>query len=184
MKSVLISIQPKWCELIASGRKTVEIRKTKPKLDVPFKCYIYCTKDEPLYESGEKFWCKKAGEFGNGKVIGEFVCDSLIWVLAHPSIFAGHPLFYKQAINDACLTQDEVEKYSGGKDVIGWHISDLQIYDTPKEMSEFKKAGFLTEEDWLAFLYPNTHCHYEAWAKKFDIKKPPQSWCYVEELKG
>ena len=46
MKSVLISIQPKWCELIASGKKTVEVRKTKPKLETPFKCYIYCTQGE------------------------------------------------------------------------------------------------------------------------------------------
>ena len=43
MKSVLISIQPKWCELIANGKKTVEVRKTRPKLETPFKCYIYCT---------------------------------------------------------------------------------------------------------------------------------------------
>lgn len=43
MKSVLISIKPKWCELIANGKKTLEVRKTRPKLEVPFKCYIYCT---------------------------------------------------------------------------------------------------------------------------------------------
>ena len=35
MKSVLISIQPKWCELIANGGKTIEVRKTKPKIDTP-----------------------------------------------------------------------------------------------------------------------------------------------------
>jgi len=46
MESVLISIQPKWCELIASGKKTIEVRKTRPKLDTPFKVYIYCTKDK------------------------------------------------------------------------------------------------------------------------------------------
>ena len=43
-KAVLISIHPKWCELIASGKKMVEIRKNKPKLETPFKCYIYQTK--------------------------------------------------------------------------------------------------------------------------------------------
>ena len=43
-KSVLFSIKPKYCELIASGKKTIEVRKTKPKLDTPFKCYIYETK--------------------------------------------------------------------------------------------------------------------------------------------
>lgn len=27
MKSVLMSIHPKWCKLIASGKKTIEVRK-------------------------------------------------------------------------------------------------------------------------------------------------------------
>lgn len=43
-KAVLMSTQPKWCELIANGKKTVEVRKTRPKLKTPFKVYIYCTK--------------------------------------------------------------------------------------------------------------------------------------------
>ena len=46
MQSVLISIRPQYCELIASGKKTIEVRKTRPKLETPFKCYIYCTKDK------------------------------------------------------------------------------------------------------------------------------------------
>ena len=44
MRAVLISINPKWCKLIIDGKKTVEIRKTRPKIDTPFKCYIYCTR--------------------------------------------------------------------------------------------------------------------------------------------
>lgn len=51
MKCVLISIKPKWCELIANGTKTVEVRKTKPKLIPPFKCYIYCTKPSKKYQT-------------------------------------------------------------------------------------------------------------------------------------
>ena len=46
MTSIMISIKPKYCKLIANGKKTVEVRKTKPKIDVPFKCYIYCTKNK------------------------------------------------------------------------------------------------------------------------------------------
>lgn len=42
-KTVMLSIRPKWCEKIASGEKTIEVRKTRPKLDMPFRCYIYCT---------------------------------------------------------------------------------------------------------------------------------------------
>ncbi len=50
MKSILISIHPKWCELIANGKKTVEVRKNKPKLEVPLKCYIYCTKKREIHK--------------------------------------------------------------------------------------------------------------------------------------
>lgn len=46
MKAVLLSIKPKFCELIASGKKTIEVRKSAPKLKPPFKCFIYCTKSD------------------------------------------------------------------------------------------------------------------------------------------
>lgn len=55
MKSVLISIRPEWCGKIASGEKTVEVRKTRPKLDMPFKCYIYCTNIRPFLVWGDVF---------------------------------------------------------------------------------------------------------------------------------
>ena len=71
MKSVLISIKPKYCELIASGQKTMEVRKTRPKIETPFKCYIYCTKD--FYRKGDGYF---QGKYC-GKVIGEFVCDKI-----------------------------------------------------------------------------------------------------------
>lgn len=72
MKSVLIAIQPKWCELIASGKKTIEVRKTAPKLQTPFKCYIYCT----LSGSNEiakdlNKWYQKKWYNKKGKVIPE-----------------------------------------------------------------------------------------------------------------
>ena len=101
MKAVMISIRPEWCEKIANGRKTLEVRKTKPKLETPFKCYIYCTKPrrsfthgglvnytDELYRlpsgeikcgySGELMLCTGVYDNDNflcGKVIGEFVCD-------------------------------------------------------------------------------------------------------------
>ena len=74
MKSVLISIRPKWCELIASGKKTIEVRKTRPTIETPFKCYIYETKarsNMPTFvdEDGHVLYT------GRGQVIGEFVCN-------------------------------------------------------------------------------------------------------------
>lgn len=40
-KAVMLSIRPKWCEKIVNGDKTIEVRKTRPKMETPFKCYIY-----------------------------------------------------------------------------------------------------------------------------------------------
>ena len=72
-KAVLLSIRPNWCKWILSGKKTLEVRRTRPKLDTPFKVYIYCTRS---YD-----WSMKLPKIGmekmNGKVIGEFVCDSI-----------------------------------------------------------------------------------------------------------
>jgi hypothetical protein len=80
MKSVLISIQTKWCELIASGKKTVEVRKTRPKLETPFKVYIYETM-KPLkdfiFDYKNLTETQKTIINGRGKVIGEFVCDEI-----------------------------------------------------------------------------------------------------------
>lgn len=191
MKSVLISIQPKWCELIASGKKTVEVRKTKPKIEVPFKCYIYCIKDEPMYRSGEKFICPNK-DFGNGKVIGEFVCDEIseyegefwddetqesIKKVIHTTDWDGYPeLDYNfiaengeenSLCKSSCVSWEELRKYMGAgiNTFYGWHISDLVIYDKPKELSEFNHCG--------------VNYHFNP-----PITRPPQSWCYVEDLKG
>lgn len=98
MKSVLISIKPQWCEKIASGRKTIEVRKSAPK-EVPFKAYIYATKPKKFYKCGPistsdellwlangkveigdgfKFWADGDEYQGlSGRVIGEFICDKV-----------------------------------------------------------------------------------------------------------
>lgn len=48
-KGVLISIKPKWVNLILQGTKTVELRKSYPDWkelngELSFKAYIYCTR--------------------------------------------------------------------------------------------------------------------------------------------
>lgn len=173
MKAVLISIQPKWCEMIASGKKTIEVRKTRPKIETPFKCYIYCTKQKII---ADEYCGNRNGHIyiDNGKVIGEFVCDDIIVDERgeNADVFSKY----------AQLSLVEQKKYGANKPLFGWHITDLKIYYKPKELGEFRKEGFMTEEQWLYALYPNTHCHYAAWAKRFEITRPPQSWCYVEEL--
>lgn len=158
MESVLLSVRPKWCWLIANGEKTIEVRKTKPKLETPFKCYIYCTKpkmvtkyvfkpeDYPEFMRPDKpVFCKvpdASSPFcstvnGNGKVIGEFICDYILQ-------FTQDDYYSPYDISDddlsaTCLRQEDLYEYGKGKTLYGWHVSDLVIYDKPKVLGELKK---------------------------------------------
>lgn len=233
MKSVLVSIQPKWVEKIASGEKTIEVRKTRPKQEVPFKVYIYCTQGDALaypclnhkkFEihrgnngtlKGRLLTAKERQEsdhlFANGKVIGEFICDRIedFYCCSVPyqkenNLGYGHfvdngvykvngwfegivferkdryidSMLKNNDLKEMCLSAQEIFDYIGmGKTLYGWHISNLKIYDKPKELSEFKRpcnkehdCGFCIRYDYMGH-------------KCFDeLTRPPQSWCYVEEL--
>ena len=185
MKSVLISIQPKWCELIANGTKTVEVRKTKPKLDAPFKCYIYCTANKKgvndlLEIHGTDGKIRKA----NGKVIGEFVCNCVVGVKCDN----GYQAAYNRKQN-TCLSDEEIMQYANNGKVCYWHISDLVIYDKPKELSEFYHyCGDNPKCDGCeAHYYSSTECGLEDYCCSpiegcKPLKRPPQSWCYVEKV--
>ena len=180
MKAVMISAQPKWCEKIASGEKTIEVRKTRPKIDTPFKCYIYFTKkkrllaifrkgdyifsddpeagkfDETIFVKGDYYW--------SGKVIGEFVCDRIYDITPHcdiPTFVNQYECDWKYGEAEHCLSFDELKAYLNTKNGYGWHISNLVIYDEPKELREFfapigKRPSYMLE-------------------------RPPQSWQFVEE---
>lgn len=191
-KSVLISIQPYWGFLIiAEGRgwdlnkyhlhkKTVELRKRFP-VDEEWdgSVLLYFSKDsKSLARIPEEY----RGEVAKlcGKVVCEFVCDRISDIRFH-NLYGYVGAFDYE---DMGLVSPELQEYAKGETVWGLHISELKIYDKPKELSEFKKAGFMTEEEWLFNLYPNTHCHYEAWAKKFNLDRPPQSWCYIMPYLG
>lgn len=184
-KAVLLSIQPRWCGLIASGKKTIEVRKTKPKLETPFKVYIYCTNDRKNH-----FWTGKRYSYadershnafdkdGNGKVIGEFICDAIIshCEMANADI----------AEQRGCIRREQLFEYANGAELYGWHISELKIYNKPKALSEF---GTLCDEDcpncefWKRDMV-NQHerdmdCTNSSYPLR-PLKRPPQSWCYVE----
>lgn len=165
-KAVLISIRPKWVEKIASGEKIIEIRKTRPNLPTPFKAYIYCSQGNDAR--------RLRGSWG--KVIGEFTCERIV-----PITYDGGRLWCptNAAFSPAtCLSQAEIIAYIGDKGrCYGWHISDLLIYDQPRELSEFSRATDLCDSCHAEYTWECTDC------KKLggDIKRPPQSWCYVEE---
>lgn len=192
MKSVLISIKPKWCELIASGKKTIEVRKNRPKIETPFKCYIYCTKSHCgtnvlLVDSENQ--CAVIGDYrneisgwkvGSGKVIGEFVCDRIA-----EGIYDDESglLVYDFNRKEACLSKEQIAEYANGKMFYGWHISDLKFYDEPKELGKFWRTEICddySDKDGCEYVYS---CPYKRKNKRCaaHIDRPPQSWCYVEE---
>ena len=187
MKAVLISIRPKWCEKIINGQKTIEVRKTRPKMDTPFKCYIYCTKPEEKLLTIMKDGDENYGETYHGKpvfiktekapttglldkrqkVIGEFTCDAITRV----NICGFWDDSGKQLDNqlkETCLTSEEFCNYLGENVGYGWRISDLRVYDHPRELRKF-------------YAVPN-EVEVALKVKPKPITRPPQSWRYVEEL--
>ena len=182
MKSVLISIQPKWCELVASGKKTVEVRKTKPKIETPFKCYIYETKDAHFEHIGVHYADGQDFIHHIGKVIGEFVCDKIYDIKPHfdtPTFPNQYICGWEYGEEHACLSFEELTSYLNGKQGYAWHISNLVIYDKPRELSEFERAC----PDNVRSCAMCRHSGYSG-MKCTPLKRPPQSWCYVEEMVG
>ena len=135
-KAVLISIRSGGCQKIMEGRKTIEVRKTRPKMNPPFKCYIY--------------------KCGNGKVIGEFLCDEII----EDRTYGHNEEFYRAA----CMSAYDAAAYAMQSPMYGWHISDLRVYDHPRDLWEFTGLR-QTRFGW----------------EPVPITRPPQSWRYVEE---
>ena len=180
MKAVLISIQPKWCELIASGKKTVEVRKTKPKIDVPFKCYIYCTKDGKNLIKGDISTTIDFVAVNGGKVIGEFVCNEISDIKCVHDYELDYLFKDEDTFNRTCLDILDLTKYLSDCGGYAWHISDLVIYDKPKELIEFytwKKCNSCRDTG-----HESTACCFDIDCKvPAVISRPPQSWCYVEE---
>lgn len=167
-KAVLMSIKPKYCEMIFRGEKTIEIRKRAPKLKPPFKVYVYCTLD-PKYNLYIR--TNKGDLTLNGFVIGEFVCDSIIVDKTF-----GHDELFNAA---ACLTPAEAAAYCTTPEIYVLHISRPRLYTKPKGLSRFIrpcKNGLICEEcnEFSAII---GHCR----NRNIQITRPPQSWCYVEE---
>lgn len=175
--NILISTQPEWCEKIASGEKTIEVRKTKPKIDTPFKCYIYETKNTRGVNGFTVL-----GRYRIGKVIGEFVCRGIMRPYSDLTLMAKY----------SCLTIEELNKYANGKELYGWRIDDLKIYDKPQGISNFFVKGECDGKGcaWCSNFYRGTYYldgsgFDEDDCIRRDIKpltRPPQSWCYVEEI--
>lgn len=187
--AALFSVRPQWCLKIASGEKTVEVRKKAPVISTPYNGYLYCTDGKTLYRStydGEiRLYSKKAHQafehhtVFNRKVWAEFVCDSdlpLLFGCSDPSALVTH-----YEVPGTCLSDVEIMKYLGnGRQGHGLHISGLTIYDKPRDLSEFRRAcgnGLYCES--CAMYNENLgKCGNAA----LYLHRPPVSWCYVEEV--
>lgn len=168
MKSVMLSIQPKWIEKIVNGEKTIEVRKSRPKIETPFKCYIYmtATKERCRFWEYITAYQNSKGNIldGSQKVIGEFICDKIYEIKNRGNRFMiGNDIALTNRIaSESCLEFSDLREYLIDKDGYGWHISDLVIYDKPKELGNFftpmgKRPSYM-------------------------IERPPQSYMYVEEV--
>ena len=176
MKAILISIRPKWVEKIASGEKTIEVRKTAPK-EVPFKAYIYMTHGDASIKLGNGMTCHHSGGMC---VIGEFVCDKVDEIIPdYNPITEKFYYGYVVDITPTFLNEEEIQNYGKNKAVYFWHISDLKIYAKPKELSEFNRpcnyAGLCFSCDRAKFTSKGDR------VCKAMITRPPQSYMFVEE---
>lgn len=205
MKCALLSIRPEWCNFIIRGQKTLEVRKTRPKLETPFRVYVYCTKASQhlitIFKDGGEI---EDGEIHRGKpvfvkcdkylpdsirdktqmIIGEFICDDIRRIGPEYCVVKED---IETAIAGSCLSIKQVKEYAGWdigmnyadmKDLYGWHISNLKIYKEPVKLKDF----------WG--IQPcNGKCRIcrrmdvktgECKGESLGIDRPPQSWCYVE----
>lgn len=182
MKSVLITTRPQWVEKIchkigedetgkAIYEKRIEVRKTAPQ-EVPFKAYIYETQGQYVkFTHGAH---TKYG-YGRGKVIGWFVCNL---VDEYPYDYCDGVDIDDDTILETAIDREDINIYAKGKTLYGWHISDLKIYDKPKELSEFRKPC----DRFLDCFTCRRLVRNEYMSCDNKITRPPQSWCYVEDL--
>lgn len=198
-KSVLVSIQPYYVFLIiakAMGwnitqEKTIEVRKTIPKdKNWDRKTIIYCSKNKMSFAKIPKEYQPLMEGF-LGRVVGEFVCDWVkstpLWRIKGETGFCAKRSDLEENLPKfAYLSIEELKKYAGSENrlLYYWHISDLVIYDKPRELSEFYNECEKPEcEDCPYLHFENTPNSYEGWCEydeKIPIKRPPQSWCYIE----
>ena len=196
-KAILMSIKPKYVAEILNHRKTIEIRKTSPKCDLPIDVYIYCTKGDSLHRNKAGWWfvhdypttfiteddlttVREQKPF-NGKVVAKFALRKVERFIQglNEDEYERLPNFALQdydyhgldcLMEKACLNDEEINEYAPDLSFYAWHISDLEIFDEPKELDGFD--------------YPNPSGTRNIGQRSINglpsKKHPPQSFCYIE----
>lgn len=187
MKAVMLSLRPQWCEKIFNGSKTIEVRKSRPSLDMPFKVYVYQTK----HKGGKAIVSEVLNSvYGGGKVIGEFVCNRITCCQAYYGESGEKHLtnLFGNEVKRTCLTEREMFDYivgKGKKEGTGWlwHITEPKLFDKPRDITEFAIYGRCAEDcDEYDICARDSEdgrmsCKY---FKRTFLKRPTQSYCFVE----
>lgn len=206
MKKILLVVHPKWCKMIFNGKKTIEVRRTRPKLEPPFEVLVYETKGQ--FIKSVKGACTTYG-YGRGKVIGSFICDKItryesefwdddtyerIQEPWEPSDFAEYGEYEYDTIGEngefygkgielskqSCLSWNELRSYVGQglKDFYCWHITEPKLFDKPKELSEFGK---------VCNRYENDECddcpYLQVYVNSYPCDDCVDTWCGVDNIK-
>lgn len=197
MKAIMKSVTPQICGKVASGDCTMLVSKTAPKCGAPFKGYIYCckAKSQWRYSDYEGAYENSEGEivYAQRHVVGEFICDKIIewqydkghqYYVEYPDDCTPYFPYLKCHSEATGLKCSEIEKLGKGKPLYGLHISDLKIYDKPKELSEFERPCTYKgicyscerfRPNGIPLPAPYGFCETK-------ITHVPSNWCYVEEL--
>lgn len=144
MKSILISIKPKWIAKILNGEKTIEVRKTAPKCDLPIDVYIYCTKGNYIGYLSNRYVGKVVAKFTLRKVevikLPYTKFGSKEWVGCEAQrTLQTQTMDEGTLLEKSCLEEKEIYGYLNFKydTCVGyaWHIEDLFIFNEPKEIN-------------------------------------------------
>lgn len=207
MKKILISIRPEWVVKILNGEKTIEIRKTAPKCELPCEVYIYCTKenryDELLvYNKDQKvavlnksraFYLDDIKRFPhlqklNGKVVAKFTLNKVHEINKD---LVGDEEY--ESYKERCYESREIKEAELLK-LSCLDYLDLRFYLDPHDYPKRGKVGYAWHIDKLVifdkpkeleeFEFPNPsgirYIGQRAIKGLPSKKRPPQSWCYVE----
>lgn len=199
MKAVLMSIHPKWCEKIFNGSKKIEVRKSRPSLDMPFRVYVYQSK----HKGGKAIVSEVLNSvYGGGKVIGSFVCDRITCCQAYFGESGEKHLtnLFRDEIKRTCLTEHEMFDYivgKGKKEGTGWlwHITEPKLFDKPRALGEFYRSlpekvlengEYDCRKEWdvLCIDAPEggDYCAECPYGGRVQITRAPQSWVYCETI--
>lgn len=187
MKAIMIAIKAKWCAKIMNGDKTIEVRKNKALANAIQKLieengyadiYVYCSKGKERLVNliDDSFYCGASTRL-NGKVIFKFRCYKVEEIKYHFGYYDMGKWTESYILENSCLSAEELNTYlQASKEydetkvsrVYGYaiHISDLEIFDKPKELSDFRKY-YRSKE------FPQN--------RSWNLTKAPQNMVYIEE---